>query len=379
MHFHGNHVWTVRGTARLPEGRAGRVDADGHVVLQQWEDVVELERAGAQGDRPAAPAASGRHRRGVGRPHGGLALPHALPRRALADRRRRASTPAGSWPTGCWPATEQPRRAAAPRRTASQVDVLLRPAARGGRSGHRVPAAARRTFLRDFFNRRLRFPDGAEHEIWSFESLTLGPTLSRPADPGHRGRDRPRAAQAVARGPHDPPARHGAGPAQRRRRSHLVRGDRQLHLPVATRARCSAGRRQRRGRRHRTSTTATSTPCCTSQMGMVGRAGHRPRGPSGPPGPRRAHDGPSSTVRCTTSPPRRCSSPTRWTRGGTQLNHAAGLSGRTSGLNRFEPKHFYVLGGRPRRPTPRAPTWLSPSTAPGQRRPATAAPPCCGS
>ena len=35
-----------------------------------------------------------------------------------------------------------------------------------------------------------------------------------------------------------------------------------------------------------------------------------------------------------------------------QLNHAAGLSGEDVGLNRFEPKHFYLLGGelaRPRR------------------------------
>ena len=28
-----------------------------------------------------------------------------------------------------------------------------------------------------------------------------------------------------------------------------------------------------------------------------------------------------------------------------QLNHAAGLSGEDVGLNRFEPQHFYVLGG----------------------------------
>jgi len=29
-----------------------------------------------------------------------------------------------------------------------------------------------------------------------------------------------------------------------------------------------------------------------------------------------------------------------------QLNHAAGLSGEDVGLNRFEPRHFYLLGGQ---------------------------------
>lgn len=43
MHFHGNHIWTVgRNNVQWPR-HDGYVDTDGHVVLQQWEDVVELE------------------------------------------------------------------------------------------------------------------------------------------------------------------------------------------------------------------------------------------------------------------------------------------------------------------------------------------------
>ncbi|WP_104168780.1 multicopper oxidase domain-containing protein [Arthrobacter sp. SX1312] len=43
MHFHGNHIWTVgKNNADWPRGE-GFVNTDGHVVLQQWEDVVELE------------------------------------------------------------------------------------------------------------------------------------------------------------------------------------------------------------------------------------------------------------------------------------------------------------------------------------------------
>lgn len=43
MHFHGNHVWTVRRNGVDWPRHEGFVDTDGHVVLQQWEDVVELE------------------------------------------------------------------------------------------------------------------------------------------------------------------------------------------------------------------------------------------------------------------------------------------------------------------------------------------------
>ncbi|WP_051441765.1 Tat pathway signal protein [Arthrobacter sp. H14] len=42
LHFHGNHIWTV-GRNGTPFPRTGGfIDAEGHVVLQQWEDVVEV-------------------------------------------------------------------------------------------------------------------------------------------------------------------------------------------------------------------------------------------------------------------------------------------------------------------------------------------------
>lgn len=45
MHFHGNHVWTVRrnGVDFPRSAQAAFVDGVGHPVLQLWEDVVELE------------------------------------------------------------------------------------------------------------------------------------------------------------------------------------------------------------------------------------------------------------------------------------------------------------------------------------------------
>lgn len=42
MHFHGNHIWLARWNNRELSRDDGFVDPDGHVVMQQWEDVVEL-------------------------------------------------------------------------------------------------------------------------------------------------------------------------------------------------------------------------------------------------------------------------------------------------------------------------------------------------
>ncbi len=42
IHFHGNHLWTVRRNNVEWPREFGHVDDEGHVVLQQWEDVVEL-------------------------------------------------------------------------------------------------------------------------------------------------------------------------------------------------------------------------------------------------------------------------------------------------------------------------------------------------
>ena len=42
MHFHGNHIWTYR-RENVELSRSQASFADGHVRLQQWEDVVELD------------------------------------------------------------------------------------------------------------------------------------------------------------------------------------------------------------------------------------------------------------------------------------------------------------------------------------------------
>ena len=79
--------------------------------------------------------------------------------------------------------------------------------------------------------------------------------------------------------------------------------------------------------------------------GHVRPAHRRPGRASGLPGAGRGAARHSSTGRCTTSPPRPACALLASTRAGTNCNHAAGLSGEDVGLNRFEPKHFYLLGG----------------------------------
>lgn len=42
MHFHGNHVWTVRSNGIDLSRSAGSVDGQGHLLMQHWEDTVDL-------------------------------------------------------------------------------------------------------------------------------------------------------------------------------------------------------------------------------------------------------------------------------------------------------------------------------------------------
>jgi hypothetical protein len=42
LHFHGNHVWAVGRNGRVFPRSAGLVGTDGDVLLQGWEDVVEM-------------------------------------------------------------------------------------------------------------------------------------------------------------------------------------------------------------------------------------------------------------------------------------------------------------------------------------------------
>lgn len=88
------------------------------------------------------------------------------------------------------------------------------------------------------------------------------------------------------------------------------------------------------------------------------------------PGARRAFvDGPEYDIDTEALFAPYCVDP-RW----HEMNHADGLSGEDAGLNRFEPRHFYLLGGElARRPAGRERVWslsgLRANVAGGERKP----------
>jgi FtsP/CotA-like multicopper oxidase with cupredoxin domain len=347
MHFHGNHVWTVRkNDLDFPrDGRLGRIDEDGHVVLQQWEDVVELNPL----ERKE------------------IVLPVKRPPEAL-DEVWNARTKDWHYPMHCH---------AEPSQTAAgglYPGGLVADWVLAGPSSPKHPTFASqaefsseqhhesdpvtefrqrpdRTFLLDFFSRRLRFPDGAEHLMWSFESETSGRRFPAPLIRVTEGeivhlllRPSKKVHTIHLHGMEPDPRNDGVGHT-----SFEVTGSYTYQWRPA---------RGAPGDANVGSSGSYFYHCHVNtvlhvQMGMVGamvidpvvHADHPV-----PPGARRSFvDGPLYDI-ATEAMLIPYSVDPRW----HQLNHAAGLSGEDVGLNRFEPRNFYVLGGALAGPPSRA-------------------------
>ena len=170
MHFHGNHVWTVRRTvADFPRDR-GYVDADGHVVLQQWEDVVELDPL----ERKDSVLPSGGPPRCIDPVWNARTEDWDYPMHCHAEPSQTAA--GGLYPGGLvadWVLAAPTRQAAATEQTHHLT------AARSTFSSDQIQEDEPVTEFQQtpdasislgFFSRRLTFADGAEHEIWSFET-----------------------------------------------------------------------------------------------------------------------------------------------------------------------------------------------------------------
>ncbi len=200
-----------------------------------------------------------------------------------------------------------------------------------------------RSFELDFFSDRIRFPDGAEHEIWSFENDTSGRRLPAPllrvteGDVVHATIKPGKAHHTIHwHGIEPDPRNDGVGHT-----SFEVSGSYTYQwIPQLGRV----------GDPNVGSAGTYFYHCHVNtplhvQMGMFGPLIIDPA-PSRTmplrPGARRAFvDGPQYDVATEAIVVPYAVDP-RW----HDLNHAAGLSGEDVGLNRFEPKHFYLLGGQ---------------------------------
>ncbi|NKX50595.1 multicopper oxidase domain-containing protein [Arthrobacter deserti] len=205
------------------------------------------------------------------------------------------------------------------------------------------------------FNRDLRFDDGAEHEIWCFET-----EQSRRSFPGRlipcREGEIFHATVTPSMGPHTVHW-HGMEPDPR--------NDGVGHTSFEIGGTYTYPWQAERGEPGDANCGAAGTyfyhchvnTTLHAQMGMFGPLIIDPVVHPDylvSPGARRACvDGPEYGID-TEAVLVPYSLDPRW----HELGHAAGLSGEDVGLDRFEPKHFYVLGGElARRPTGRERVW----------------------
>lgn len=209
-----------------------------------------------------------------------------------------------------------------------------------------------RSFTRTFFNARLRFPDGAEHEIWSFEDEHSGRGLPAPLLRVTEG-DLVHATIEPAKGPHTLHL-HGIEPDPH--------NDGVGHTSFEVSGRYTYQWAPSVGSPGDPNTGSAGTyfyHCHVNtplhvQMGMFGPLIVDPqRDPALPPTVRRAFvDGPEYDVAAETLLVPYSVDP-RWHR----MGHSAGLSGEDVGLHRFEPRHLYLLGGQLSQPPSGGGVW----------------------
>lgn len=371
LHFHGNHIWTVRRNGEDFPRSGGSVDAEGHVVLQQWEDVVEVHPLDRKDSvlpvrrppeatdpvwnarrvdwdypmhchaEPSQVAVGGMYPGGlVG--HWTVAAPANVPRPNGAFPAPPAGSPggvplppaagSGSAPGGSGHAHELYR---------SQVDF----------SSDQIHEGHPETEFRQdpdvaldfkFFNRKMVFDDRGEFEMWTFETEDSGRIFPAPLVRVTEG--------DIFHGTVHPSKRvhtihwHGIEPDPR--------NDGVGHTSFEVSGQYTYQWQPDLGRPGNPNFGAAGTyfyHCHVNttlhvQMGMFGPLiidpKVHPRFPVSA-GARRAFvDGPEYDIDTETILVPYSVDP-RW----HELNHAAGLSGDDAGLDRFEPSHFYLLGG----------------------------------
>jgi FtsP/CotA-like multicopper oxidase with cupredoxin domain len=337
MHFHGNHVWTLRRNGNDFPRRAGSVDAEGHAVLQQWEDVVELDPL----DRKEIILPIKRPPEVPDRTWSARDEDWEYPMHCHAEPSQTAA--GGLYPgglvAGWFLAAPGPRSAEEHEHFPSQAAFATNQPHEGSPVTEFRQTPTKR-FLRKFYNRRLRFPDGAEHEIWSFEDETSGRRFPAPlirvteGDLVHVTLEPSKRVHTIHHHGMEPdPRNDGVGHT-----SFEVSGSYtyQWKPQVGEPGNPNVG-----------SAGSYFYHCHVNtvlhvQMGMAGALIVDPvPDASVPPGARRAFvDGPLYDIATEALLAPYAVDP-RW----HEFSHAAGLSGEDVGLNRFDPTFFYVVGG----------------------------------
>jgi FtsP/CotA-like multicopper oxidase with cupredoxin domain len=206
-----------------------------------------------------------------------------------------------------------------------------------------------KTFVRKFFSRALRFPDGAQHEMWGFEDDTSGRHFPAPAirvtegDLVHVTLEASKRVHTIHHHGMEPdPRNDGVGHTSFEvSGSYTYQWRPDLGVPADANNGASGLYFY-----HCHVNTVLHV-----QMGMFGPLIVDPLvHPAFPlaPGARRSFiDGPLYDIATETLLVPYALDP-RW----HTFDHAAGISGEDVGLNRFEPKFFYVVGGLLNGPRP---------------------------
>ncbi|TNB75677.1 copper resistance protein [Arthrobacter sp. BB-1] len=347
LHYHGNHVWTVRANGIDFPRTNGTVSPQGDVILQQWEDTVQLQPLECKES----------------------VLPVRRPPEVI-DGVWNARTEDWTYPMHCHAEPSQTARGGLyPGGLVADWVLAAKPVPETGLPGT-VEDEAHHTFrsqvdfasdqphvgspetefrLRpdvsvefDFFNRDLKFPDGSEHEVWSFEAgdsgrQLPGTTLRLTEGQLFHGTVKPSKSVHTIHwhGIEPDPRNDGVGHT-----SFEVSGEYtyQWRPDVA-----ETGNPNRGSAGTYFYHCHVNTPLHV-QYGMFGAViVDPPVNPAAPaPAGTRRHSvgGPLYDIATETLIGPYSIDP-RW----HELHQAAGLSGESAGLNRFEPKHFFLLGG----------------------------------
>ncbi len=351
MHFHGNHVWTVRRNGVDFPRLEGSVDPEGHPVLQQWEDVVELDPL----DRKTAVLPFDRPPDVPERTWLARNEDWVYPMHCHAEPSQTAA--GGLYPGGLvghWVlAAPGPRQETEHELFANQVDFSSGQPREGSPD---TPFRQRPdiSFLRKFFSRELEFPDGSEHEMWSFEDDDSGRSFPAPTIRVTEGqlvhvtlKASKRSHTIHTHGIEPDPFNDGAGHS-----SFEVSGE----YTYQWRPNPGVPGNPNFGAAGSYFYHCHVNTVLHVQMGMAGALVVdplvHPEYPV-PAGARRSFvDGPLYDVATEALVAPYALDP-RW----HELNHAAGLSGEDVGLDRFEPRFFYLLGGPLGQPRPEVDVW----------------------